>query len=199
VGKGTGLGLATVYGIVKQHDGWIEVETRENVGTTFTIFFPATAERPSAQKTSPQSPHAPRGHETILVVEDEEPLRELVSEILRRSGYTVLVASTANEALEVWSEKKHEIDLLLTDIMMPEGISGRDLAERILAEQPEIKVLYTSGYPKEVIGPDLFAEGQYFLQKPYHPSALGADGSRMSRCGNGESRATARDGAFSVA
>jgi CheY-like chemotaxis protein len=114
-----------------------------------------------------------RGSETILVVEDEEPLRELVSNILQRSGYQVHVASCGSEALEVWRKHRGEIDLLLTDIMMPEGMTGRDLAEKILADEPNLKVLYTSGYPMEVIGADILHGTHHFLQKPYQPAALG--------------------------
>jgi len=171
VGKGTGLGLATVYGIVKQHHGWIEVETHEGEGTTFRIYFPASAEKPE-ERTEKSSPTLLHGSETILVVEDEGPLRELVISILQRSGYSVLEASSGVQALEVWRQHRGQVDLLLTDIMMPEGMTGRELAERILAEEPELKVLYTSGYPMEVIGSDLFRDGTCFLQKPYQPAVL---------------------------
>jgi CheY-like chemotaxis protein len=171
VGKGTGLGLATVYGIVKQHHGWIEVDTREGEGTTFRIYLPAS-EQPAADLAGVKAPQGfPRGSETILVVEDEQPLRELVKEILLHCGYKVIEAAGGGEAIEVWHRHKEEIDLLLTDIMMPEGMSGRDLADQILAEQPATRVLYTSGYPVEVIGADLIRSGQ-FLQKPYHPATL---------------------------
>ena len=173
VGKGTGLGLATVYGIVKQHHGWIEVETKEGAGSTFTIFLPASArpvERPP--KPRPGVDDLPRGTETVLVVEDEEPLRNLVTEVLRHAGYTVFDASTGAEAMETWQRHRREIDLLLTDVMMPEGMSGRELAEKIVAEEPELRVMLTSGYPLEVIGGDVAKTGYCFLQKPYSPGVL---------------------------
>ena len=173
VGKGTGLGLATVYGIVKQHHGWIEVSTKENAGTTFTIFLPPSASRAeTAAKPRNNVDELPAGTETVLVVEDEEPLRNLVSEVLRHAGYTVLAAGTGGEALETWARHRHEIDLLLTDMMMPEGMSGRELAEKILAEEPVLRVMFTSGYPLEAIGSDLAKSGHCFLQKPYSPIAL---------------------------
>ncbi len=173
VGKGTGLGLATVYGIVKQHQGWIEVESKEDAGTTFTILLPASGK--TAEKT--QKPRAAldelaRGSETVLVVEDEDPLRNLVTEVLRHAGYTVFDAATGAEAFETWKRHRREIDLLLTDVMMPEGMSGRELAEKILTEEPQLRVMFTSGYPMEAIGGDLAKGGHWFLQKPYSPGSL---------------------------
>ncbi len=172
VGKGTGLGLATVYGIVKQHHGWIEVSTRENQGTKFTIFLPPSASRAEAPRPRNNVDDLPSGTETVLVVEDEEPLRNLVSEVLRHAGYAVFVAGTGAEALETWGQHRHEIDLLLTDMMMPEGMSGRELAEKILADDPLLRVMFTSGYPLEAIGADLARSRHCFLQKPYSPLAL---------------------------
>lgn len=173
VGKGTGLGLATVYGIIKQHHGWIEVDTNEGDGTLFRIFLPATTQLAEpATNVTLDGEIGVGGSETILVVEDEEPLRELVLTILERAGYRVLEASNGSSALEVWRKHRGEIDMLMTDIMMPEGMTGRDLAERILAEEPDLKVLYTSGYPVEVVGADLAQTGSCFIQKPYQPAAL---------------------------
>ncbi|HMJ91050.1 MAG TPA: PAS domain S-box protein, partial [Candidatus Acidoferrum sp.] len=171
VGKGTGLGLATVYGIVKQHHGWIEVDTRVGEGSTFRIYFPATKLPAPEMHHDIGTEELMRGSETILVVEDEEPLRELVSNILERSGYRVHAASSGGGALEMWRKHRGEIDLLLTDIMMPEGMTGRELSEKILADEPNLKVLYSSGYPMEVIGPDVL-NCAHFLQKPYQPAAL---------------------------
>jgi CheY-like chemotaxis protein len=172
VGKGTGLGLATVYGIVKQHHGWIEVSTKENHGTTFTIFLPPSASRAEVPKPRNNVDELPTGHETVLVVEDEEPLRNLVSEVLRHAGYTVFAAGTGAEALEIWGQHRREIDLLLTDMMMPEGMTGRELAEKILAVEPVLRVMFTSGYPLEALGADLAKSGHCFLQKPYSPIDL---------------------------
>jgi CheY-like chemotaxis protein len=173
IGKGTGLGLATVYGIVKQHHGWVEVESQVGQGTTFTIFIPASTKSKPAQEIVQPQEAAPGGTETILVVEDEVSLRELVEEVLRKKGYKVLRAPTGAQALKVWQKHKEEIDLLLTDMMMPEGVSGRELAEKILAEKPKLKVIYSSGYSVDVVGPgDCLEEGSNYLQKPYHPETL---------------------------
>ena len=172
IGKGTGLGLATVYGIVKQHHGWIEVETREGAGTTFTILLPVSPKQAERTNTRVAADELARGPETVLVVEDEDPLRHLVTDVLRHAGYTVFAAATGSEAIEIWEREHHHIDLLLTDIMMPEGMSGRELAERILADAPSLRVLFTSGYPMEAVAGDLGKNGHAFLQKPYSPSAL---------------------------
>jgi PAS domain S-box-containing protein len=172
IGKGTGLGLATAYGIAKQHQGWIEVQSAVGQGTTFQVFFPATVHA-RASKSRLRKREALGGHETILVVEDEPALRELVLEILQKKGYRVLQAPTGAKALPVWNAHKHEIKLLLTDMMMPQGVSGRDLAEQLLAEKGDLKVIYSSGYSLEAISPDFAVpEGVRFLQKPYDPETL---------------------------
>jgi two-component system, cell cycle sensor histidine kinase and response regulator CckA len=172
IGKGTGLGLATVYGIVKQHQGWVEVQSTVGKGTAFTVYLPiSTKARPKAAGTGAGS--IPGGNETILVVEDEAPLRELVQEILQKKGYTVLDAATGAQALKVWQQHKESVHLLLTDLMMPEGISGRQLADMLSAEKPNLKVIYTSGYNVDVVSSGfVFNEGINFLQKPYQPEAL---------------------------
>jgi two-component system cell cycle sensor histidine kinase/response regulator CckA len=178
-GKGTGLGLATVYGIVKQHQGWVMVESQIDLGTTFTIFLP-TEDKPSeagpaaqAQKAAIGLSARSKGDETILVVEDEPALRELVVNVLELCGYRIHQARTGVEAMRVWEKHKSEIDLLLTDMVMPEGMSGRQLAERLQAEDPELKVIYTSGYSPGMAGKDIaLLEGFNFLAKPYPPSRL---------------------------
>ncbi len=172
VGKGTGLGLATVYGIVKQHNGWVEVESDCGVGSTFTIYLPATKDKSNA-KAAPSQLIAQGGEETILVVEDEAALRLLVVEILQIYGYKVFQAASGFLALDVWKEHKEKIDLLLTDMVMPDGISGRELAERLQKEKPDLKVIYTSGYSPGMAGKDTtLLAGFNFLPKPYPPSRL---------------------------
>ena len=173
VGKGTGLGLATVYGIVKQHQGWIEVESTLGKGTTFRIFIPyagtaqSEAERPTTQIT------VRGGSETILLVEDEKPVRELVSRVLQKYGYKILQAGNGAEAIEVWRQHKDEIALLFTDLVMPDNMNGRELAEKLRAERPELKVIFTSGYSADIVGKDFKLEPELnFLQKPYQPQVL---------------------------
>ncbi|MBA4150534.1 MAG: response regulator [Verrucomicrobia bacterium] len=176
VGKGTGLGLATVYGIVKQHEGWINVESQLGGGTTFKVYLP-TADKKGLDPTSLEksSVNVPLGigSETILVVEDEPALRELVADILKSFGYQVFAASCGPEALCVWEQHKGEIDLLLTDMVMPEGVSGRELAEKLQFGNPQLKVIYTSGYSPGMAGQDIaLLEGFNFLAKPYPPLKL---------------------------
>jgi CheY-like chemotaxis protein len=172
VGKGTGLGLATVYGIIKQHQGWIEVESQVGQGTAFRVFLPVSS-KARYKADGPAQNEAPGGDETILLVEDEPALRELVQEILQKKGYAVLEAATGAQALEVWRQHQDDIDLLLTDMMMPEGVSGRELAEKVLADRPDLKVIFTSGYSIDVVSPGFtFKQGQTFLQKPYQPETL---------------------------
>jgi PAS domain S-box-containing protein len=173
VGKGTGLGLATVYGIVNQHHGWLEVASELGKGTTFKIFLPV-AEQVNVQVCEKAcEPDVRGGKETILLVEDELVVRELARMVLEDYQYRVLEAGSGVQALKVWEEHKHEIDMLLTDMVMPEGMTGRDLAERLQAEKPSIKVLYTSGYSPDVVGGYFkLPENSFFLAKPYDPPKL---------------------------
>jgi len=173
VGKGTGLGLATVYGIIDQHRGWIEVTSELGKGTTFKIYLPEADKKSVVAVELAAAPVPASGKETILLVEDEEALRELARMILEQYDYRVLEAGSGVQALKVWDEHKDEIDMLLTDMVMPEGMTGRDLAEKLQAERPAIKVLYSSGYSPDVVGGYFkLPENSFFLAKPYHPPKL---------------------------
>jgi CheY-like chemotaxis protein len=172
-GKGTGLGLATVYGIVQQHGGWIDVDTAVGRGTTFHIHLPAIPRASATPVTAPAPMPMPRGTEVVLVVEDEDAVRLLARNLLQRCGYTVLTAVSGRDALKVWEAEKHRIELLLTDIIMPDGLTGRELAVRLTADRPGLRVIYTSGYSPEFAAKGwTLTEGQNFLQKPYHPRKL---------------------------
>ncbi len=174
-GKGTGLGLATVFGIGKQHAGWVEVASEVGHGTTFTIFFPASDEMPEAKPETSlmTTPTATRGSETVLVVEDELVLREMARDFLIDCGYRILEASSGRQALQVWGKHRSEIDLLLTDMKMPEGISGMELAEKMLAEQPALRVIFTSGYSDDIVSGEILERNHArFLPKPYSYSDL---------------------------
>ncbi len=186
VGKGTGLGLATAHGIVQQHRGWIEVESEVGSGTEFQIFLPATQTLgsdgyPSKAGEGCAGSENDGGTETILVVEDEPAVGRLVRTALERHGYRVLLAANGIEALEVCREAGDEVDLLLTDMVMPEGISGRELAERLQAKRPGLRVLFTSGYSPDIVGAGRVADKPFaFLQKPYQvPTLLNAVRTRL--------------------
>ncbi len=168
VGKGTGLGLATVFGIVQQHHGWIEVDSQTGRGTTFRIWLPrltGTQEVDAEQESSP--PARGRG-EVILLVEDEPAVREVGLRSLRAQGYRVLTAANGQSALELWATHRQAIELLLTDVIMPGGITGLQLARRLQADKPTLRVVYTSGYNREAAGKELAVkEGVNYLAKPY--------------------------------
>jgi signal transduction histidine kinase len=173
VGKGTGLGLATVFGIAKQHQGWIEVESEVGVGTTFKVFLPASARLPAGAEKAAVKTQIRGGSETILLVEDEAALRELTKIILQRFGYRVVEAGSGLEALSLWKEQGPQIDLLLTDMVMPDGLTGRELAVKLRATKPGLKVIYTSGYSTESEGTAFRTlEAARFLQKPYQSQKL---------------------------
>ena len=170
VGKGTGLGLATVYGIVKQHEGWVEVNSEPNKGATFDVFLPAsdkTLSFPRAKAAAPVATAA-GGSETILIVEDEPILREMARDILSGYGYRILEASSGREALNLWQHRSDEIDLLLTDMVMPEGVSGAELARQLLAANCGLKIIFTSGYTANEVNTELLVKmSARYLQKPY--------------------------------
>jgi two-component system, NtrC family, sensor kinase len=172
IGKGTGLGLATVYGIVKQHNGWVDVQSAIDQGTTFRIFLPACTENPGPGETPPLQTTTPEnGAECILVVEDEDHVRVLTAAVLRKSGYRVLEAASARAALDVFQDHSSEINLLFTDIMMPGNLLGDELAARLQATKPSLPVLFTSGYTPEVTKTDFRGHGN-FLSKPFTPAQM---------------------------
>jgi CheY-like chemotaxis protein len=175
MGQGTGLGLATAYGIAKQHQGWIEVRSEMDLGTTFQVFLPFNDELAATAAAALRETAAPRAHgtETILVVEDEDAVRLCVSIILKSNGYSVITAGNGLQALAAWPQQRQKIDLLLTDMVMPEGVTGLDLAQRLLAEKPGLKVIFTSGYSRELSSSKSpFLSGHRFLAKPYQSEAL---------------------------
>ncbi len=154
---------------MKQHDGWVEVTSSLGQGTTFNVFLPAGNGTALAGETEMiPKPLVTGGTETILIVEDEPVLREMARLILEGSGYRILEASSGKDALEVWNRRNDKIDLLLTDMVMPEGVSGTELAERLLSLQPGLKVIFTTGYTAHEFSPELLARTRaQFLQKPY--------------------------------
>ncbi|MGH7607082.1 MAG: ATP-binding protein, partial [Gemmatimonadales bacterium] len=171
VGKGTGLGLATVYGIVKQSGGYIAVHTERGHGTTFQVYLPRLA---SVQgRPAPLPPKtAARGSETVLVVEDEPAVLTLSRRALEAQGYVVLAAADGTAALRIVERHGGRIDLLLTDVVMP-GLSGRELADQLAVRRPGMRVLYMSGYPGDaVVQHGSLAPGSAFLQKPFSPDGL---------------------------
>ena len=171
-GRGTGLGLSTVYGIVKQSGGYIWVYSEPGKGSTFKIYLPRVDEVSEGTSIAQAAPRSQRGTETILIVEDEEAVRELIQTVLTEKGFDVIVSLDPQHAEKIASEFAGEIHLLLTDMVMP-GMSGRELAERISAKRRDIRVLFMSGYTDNVItSGGMLQEGLAFLQKPFSPAAL---------------------------
>jgi CheY-like chemotaxis protein len=173
-GKGTGLGLCTTYGIVKQSDGYIGVQSEPRRGSTFKIYLPRTVQDVAGPVTENIAKGKPtRGAETVLLVEDEENLRKLALRVLERSGYRVYEAAAGAAALKTWRKHGSGIDLLLTDMVMPGGLTGRELAERLKSEKPDLKVIYASGHNDEMIGITFpLAQDFSFLRKPFNPAKL---------------------------
>ncbi len=171
-GKGTGLGLPTVYGIVKQSGGSIWVYSELGHGTVFKVYFPRVECPAAAASSAPRAQATQRGSETILLVEDEEAVRESTSEFLTLRGYTVLQGKNGDDALRILHTLKGKLHLLITDVVMP-GMSGRDLADRVLALRPATKVLYVSGYTESMVVRHGVESVECFMQKPFSLSALG--------------------------
>jgi PAS domain S-box-containing protein len=169
VGKGTGLGLATVFGIVKQHHGWIEVETTLHEGSTFVVYLPQCGRMTASAQPATEAAAMQGSKETILLVEDEPSLRFSLREVLRRLGYVIIEAEDGQAALRQWELHKDEISLLFSDMVMPGGKSGLDLARRMREDRADLRVIVSSGYSTEIAGQmdELSTLDIRFLQKPY--------------------------------
>jgi len=173
VGRGTGLGLATVHGIVQQHQGWIDVASEPGEGTTFSVYLPQLAHVPDPPASTAERVQTLGGAETILVVEDEATLRRLFRNMLTRLGYRILEAPTGAAALEIWKQNRNEIQLVLTDLVMPDGMTGIDLSQRLLKDRADLPVIYISGYSREAVDSTVdLQEGVNFLPKPFQLEKL---------------------------
>jgi PAS domain S-box-containing protein len=170
-GRGTGLGLATVYGIVKQGGGHVEVETAPGEGATFRVYLPAAEYRPGGPAPSASASPGPRGSETVLLVEDEESVRVFATKALEKQGYRVLQARHGRDALLSLAEHPGPVDLVITDIVMPE-MGGGELARRLASERPELPVLFMSGYTDDEVAQRGLGPEQSFLQKPFTSDVL---------------------------
>jgi CheY-like chemotaxis protein len=174
IGMGTGLGLSTVYGIVKQAGGWIWVYSEPGRGSTFKVYLPRAGGAPERLPVPVSAAESLHGTETVLVVEDQPEVRKLTMAMLGSQGYRLLEAASGSEALSLCARHPEPIHLLITDVVMP-GMTGRELATRLLALRPSLKTLYTSGYTANAIGQEgALAPGVAYLPKPFSPIQLAA-------------------------
>jgi CheY-like chemotaxis protein len=172
LGKGTGLGLSTAYGIVRQSGGHITVESTVGKGTAFEIYLPKARKEASRGNVSSAPVPSVNGSETVLLVEDEKPLRDLMTRIFKSKGYTVLAAQDGPEALNLCAEASQKIELMVSDVMIP-GIKGKDLADKVKTFNPAIHVIFLSGYPGDIIGHHGILESDInFMHKPFDPDVL---------------------------
>ena len=165
-GKGTGLGLATVYGVVKQSEGFIWVESSVGDGTRFEIYLPQSSEPQTVETASPSATPVVTHRETVLVVEDEQAVRELACEFLKCAGYSVVTAENGLEALETAKRFGKSVQVVLTDIVMPK-MRGPEMAKQLKSVLPDVKIVYMTGYLEQRDGSDEFLQDAYFLQKPF--------------------------------
>jgi len=186
-GKGTGLGLAIAYGVVQQHRGWIDVQSAECRGSTFSVYLPACEAPADRALPAPKAPAA-SGQETVLVVEDEPAVRSVIKRVLERLGYRVFEAESGPAAQRLWDEKKSDIDLLLTDMGLPGGMTGLDLAESLIIQKHNLKIIIASGYNTELVTqrPDKLI-GAVYLAKPFEIETLTTTVRQCLDARNGES------------
>lgn len=172
VGKGTGMGLAMVYGLVQQHKGWVQVSSHVGEGSRFDVLLPVCLNAEEEMIDKPIVQESLGGQETILLVEDDRGVLLFSQNVLKDAGYQVLTATDGNAALEIWDQAEADIDILFTDLMMPNGINGVQLANQLLVKKPDLKVIYTSGYSLDLLEGDETKIAQNLLQKPFSPQAL---------------------------
>jgi CheY-like chemotaxis protein len=174
VGKGTGLGLATVFSIVQQHQGWIDVSSEPGAGTTFDIFLPRLVKATGqTEEVQPTLASAAGGRETILLVEDDDALRASVRRCLGELGYRLLEAATGVAALKIWQNHRQEISLLLSDLVMPGGLTGRELGAKLRQEKANLKIIFVTGYSADIFTGDIALNRRVrFLAKPFAASVL---------------------------
>jgi CheY-like chemotaxis protein len=171
-GKGTGLGLAVVDGIARQHKGWIEVSSEVGKGSVFSIYLPRDVSAGADDAAAANAP-APGGTETVLLAEDEAPLRRLCARSLEARGYQVLEAANGDLAEDLWKRRDGKIPLLITDMVMPGALTGETLAQRLRADEPGLRVVFISGYSPSLDGtPVALPPRTVFLQKPFKPDEL---------------------------